>query len=488
MKKSALLIIGGGPAGYVAALRAAQLGARPLLVEAAELGGTCLNRGCIPTKSLVESTGLLRRMAGAGEHGIKVGRVSVDLGAMVGRKDRVTRALREALGVLLPDRGVEIVAGRAVFTGPREVAVRTGGGAGEIPGEEATGRAGEGRGKDAALGTDEERISFEQAIICTGSVPWTPPIPGLDLPGVIGSDEALSPSEIPESLAVIGGGAMGCEFASIYRNLGSRVTLIELLPALVPTEDAELGEALRFYLEAAGVRVLTGARVERVEASGGGLAVHLATESGRETVQVARVLAAVGRRPNTASLNLAAAGVATGRRGEIPVDAAMRTNVPGLFAAGDVTGGILLAHVGFEQGVVAAENAMGVASRFSPGIVPRCVYTEPEVAAVGLTEAAAVAEGYEVAVGRFPFANSGRAMAMGAPEGFVKVVAEAGSGQLLGVHIIGPHATELVAEAALALHHGTSIEDVARLIHAHPTLSEAFKEAVLDARGEAIHK
>ncbi len=467
MRKTSLLILGGGPAGYVAALRATQLGIRPLLVEAADLGGTCLNRGCVPTKSLVESSGLLHRIAEAGRHGIKVGKVGLDLGAMVTRKDEVARALRESLAVLLPDKGVEILPGRAVFTGPREVMVTAAGAAGEP-------------------------ISFDQAIICAGSVPWAPPIPGLDLPGVIGSDEALSPAKVPASLAVIGGGAVGCEFAGIYGNLGAKVTIIELLPTLLPAEDPELGEALKFYLEARGVRVLTGARVERLEKveteAGAWLVVRVAQESGPVRVETEQVLAAIGRRPNTAELDLAAAGVAAGPRGEIAVDDAMRTSVPGIFAAGDVTGGILLAHVAFEQGVVAAENAAGRASRFSAGIVPRCVYTEPEVASVGLSEAAAAGEGYELAVGRFPFANSGRAMAMGAPDGLVKVVVEADGGQLLGVHIIGPHATELIAEAVLALHHGSTIDDFAHLIHAHPTLSEAVKEAVLDARGEAIHK
>ncbi|HEY3315418.1 MAG TPA: dihydrolipoyl dehydrogenase [Bacillota bacterium] len=483
MRQTKLLIVGGGPAGYVAALRAAQLGAKPLLVEVAELGGTCLNRGCVPTKSLIESSGLYRAIAGATatQHGITVTGASVDLGVMVRRKEEVTRTLRDALGVLLPSRGIEIIPGRARFVGPREVAVQSGGAA-----------------TTAGGGGHEERVSFEQAVICTGSSAWQPPIPGLELPGVIGSDEALVPTDVPPTLAVIGGGAVGCEFATIYASLGSKVTIIEMLPGLIPTEDAEMGQALQYYMEARGVRVITGARVELVERldpasdveAGGGAAlrIRLATPSGPQTVDVARVLAAIGRRPNTAGLNLEAAGLAAGRRGEIPVDATMRTSVPGIFAAGDVTGGILLAHVAFEQGIVAVENALGRRSRFSQGIIPRCIYTDPEVSAVGMTEAAAREEGYEVAVGRFPFSNSGRALAMAKSEGLVKVVAESGSGQLLGVHIIGPHASELIAEAALALHHGSTIDDFAQVIHPHPTLTESVKEAVLDCRGEAIHK
>lgn len=477
MTRAELLIIGGGPAGYVAALRAAQLGAKSLVVEAAELGGVCLNRGCVPTKSLIESAGLYRTITGAARrHGINVDGVAVDLGVMVRRKEEVGRTLRDALGVLLPSRGIEIVSGWARFTGPHEVALQP----------------------SAAAGGPEDRVSFEQAVICTGSSPWLPPIPGLDLPGVIGSDEALVPVDIPASLAVIGGGAVGSEFATIYAGLGSRVTVIEMLPDLIPTEDAEMGRALRYYMEAQGITVITGARVELVErldpatdlesGNGGALRIRLATAGGPRTVDVQRVLAAIGRRPNTAGLDLAAAGLTAGRRGEIPVDDGMRTSVPGIFAAGDVTGGILLAHVAFEQGMVAVENALGRQTRFRHGIVPRCIYTDPEVAAVGMTEAAAREEGYEVAVGRFPFTNSGRALAMGRSEGLVKVVTEKATGQLLGVHIIGPHASELIAEAALALHHGSAIDDFARVIHPHPTLTEAVKEAVLDARGEAIHK
>ncbi len=465
MRHAGLLIIGGGPAGYVAALRAAQLGAKPLLVEGGQLGGTCLNRGCIPTKSLIESAGLLHRLGRAAEHGIKLGKVSLDLKTMVGRKDNVAAALRQSLEVLLPDRGVEVMPGVAAFTGPREAAV--------------------------TAGESTEAVTFEQAIVCSGSLPWVPPVPGLGLPGVIGSDEALSPREVPETLAVIGGGAVGCEFAGIYANLGSKVTVIELLPSLLPTEDAELGEALRFYLESRGVRVLTGARVECVEADREGqLSVRVAggDAGAASTVSAARVLAAIGRRPNSSGLSLPAAGVVPGQRGEIPVDETMRTSAPGIFAAGDVTGGILLAHVAFEQGVVAAENALGRQAHFSPSVVPRCTFTEPEVAAVGLSEGAAVKEGYEVAVGRFPFANSGRAMAMSSPDGFVKVVAEAGSGQLLGIHIIGPQATELIAEAAMALAADVTVGGIAHLIHAHPTLAEAFREAALDTRGEALHK
>ncbi len=470
MKPTDLLIIGGGPAGYVAALRAAQLGAKPLVVEAAELGGVCLNRGCVPTKSLIESAGLYRTITGAArEHGISVSGVAIDLDAMVKRKAGVSRTLSDALAVLLPSRGIEIIPGRARFTGPHEVAI-----------------------------APDERVSFGKAIVCTGSSPWHPPIPGLDLPGVIGSDEALAPSDIPASLAVIGGGAVGCEFATIYAVLGCQVTIIEMLQSLVPTEDAEISQALQYYMEAQGITVITGARVELVErlepatdaqtGEGTALRIRLATPGGSRTVDVQRVLAAIGRRPNTAGLDLQAAGITVGRRGEIPVDGGMRTSVPGIFAAGDVTGGILLAHVAFEQGIVAAENALGRQVSFRQGIVPRCIYTDPEVAAVGMTEAAALDEGYDVAVGRFPFTNSGRAMAMGRPEGFVKAVTEKAGGQLLGVHIIGPHASELIAEAALALHHGSTIDDFAQVIHAHPTLTEAVKEAVLDARGEAIHK
>ena len=331
-----------------------------------------------------------------------------------------------------------------------------------------------------------ETVSARSIILASGSVSSALPVPGADGPDVIDSDGALSLTEMPESVVVIGGGVIGAEFACIFRGLGAEVTVIEMMPQVIPTEDADLAAALASFLEGQGVQAFTGAQVLDMRQQDGGVDVLFQAGGEQKSARGQKVLVAVGRRPNTADLGLELVGARI-ERGRVVVNERMETGVPGLYAAGDATGGMLLAHKAMAEGEVAAENAAGMSARMDYRAVPRCLYTLPEIAAVGLTEQQARDEGYEVAVGRFPFSANGRAATAGEREGFVKVVADASSGELLGVHIAGHQATELIAEAALALRMEATLADIAACVHAHPTLSEALREAALDASGGAIH-
>lgn len=462
MVKESLVIIGGGPAGYVAALTAARLGSKPLLIECKDIGGTCLNRGCIPTKAILESVETLNRARKAAEFGIRLLVEGYDSEAIVQRKDSISSALRGGLEILMQDKGVRILRGEAVLSSPSEVTVR-------LP--------------DGAI----DKVCADKIIISTGSLPMSLPIPGSDMPGFFGSDEALMLSEVPESMVIVGGGAVGCEFASIYSGLGSRATIIEMLDHLLPTEDPELGEALKYYMEEEGIKVLTGTKLLSAGSSGGRMSLTVSTGGRETTITADRVLMAAGRIPNTRGFGLENTGVNLNGRG-IRVNSKMETNVPGIYAAGDVTGGILLAHVAFEEGRVAAENALGGNVSMDHNVVPRCVFTHPEVASIGLSEDEAKKQGYVVKVGRYPFANNGRAMAIGETRGLVKIIADQETSRILGAGIVGPGATELICEIGLGMSTGATAADVERTIHAHPTLSEALKEAAGDVFGRAVHK
>lgn len=464
-----VLIIGGGPAGYVAALRAAALGGAVTLVERQHLGGTCLNRGCIPTKALLEGVRVLETVRHAERFGIRVGEPALDLPAFFGRKENVVLTLRQGVQGLLRKAGVRVLAGTAELIGAGKALVRSA--AGEL-----------------------QEVTADAVILATGSQPVPLPLPGAEDPAVLNSDTALALAAPPASIAIVGGGAVGLEFATIFHGLGARVTILEALPRLAPGEDVAISQALGRALVAKGIEVHCDARlqaIERLPAAPGtaprfALQAHVGDALRR--IEAEQVLIAVGRRPVTAGLGLEAAGVRTDARGFIPVDAHMATNVPGIYAAGDVVGGPLLAHVAYQEGTVAAENAMGLDSTMSYKVVPRCIFSDPEVAAVGLTEAEAAAQGRQVKVGRFSFAASGKALAMGEGSGFVKVVTDAALGEVVGVHIIGPHATDLLGEAVVALHMEATAEELAFAIHGHPTLAEAVKEAAADALGLAIHQ
>ena len=456
-----LVIMGAGPGGYVAALRASQLGARVTLVEKGEIGGVCLNWGCIPTKALIRSAEVYSTVKSASRFGVKTSAPTVDWDAMQDRKRKIVGQLTGNVAKLLDRAGVKTVFGEASFVSPTEITVGT------------------------SSGT--VRLSAQRFIVATGSSPAVIPVPGLDLPQVWDSTAALDVDALPRSLLIIGGGAIGVEFADLFSTLGVAVTLVEMLPRLLPTMDSDIGAALQWTLESSQVVVKTGTQVTRVTpAASGGLAVETQTPGGTEAHSVDNVLVAVGRKPNTAGLGLEKAGVAFGRTG-ITADATTRTNVSHIHAIGDVTGGLLLAHVASREGEVAAENLLGHTASIDHRYVPGCVFSHPEAASVGLSQEAAQDQGYDVRVGRYPFNGNGKALADGGPDGFVKVVAESKYDQVLGVHIVGPHASDLILEASALLTLECTLDEMTAIIRPHPTLGEALTEAALAVSGKAIH-
>jgi dihydrolipoamide dehydrogenase len=458
-----LCIIGAGPGGYVAALRAAQLGMRVALVEREHLGGVCLNRGCIPTKALLRVAELYTTFQRGAEFGILADNLRLDYRRALRFRDRVVENLRNGVAGLLKSQGVQVLTGHGRLAGARTVVVAHNG--------------------------QETPVEARRILLATGSRPATPPIPGADQPAlVLTSDDALQLTAVPPSVVVVGGGAVGIEWAVMFHAFGSAVTVLEMMPTLLPSEDEELGRHLARILTRRGLTIQTGARVLAIEPGpeGGALVRYQAADGTEQTARGERVLLAVGREPLTADLGLETAGVRTDR-GWVPVDDGLQTNVEGIYAIGDITRHQLLAHVASHQGVVAVERMAGHERRLDYTRVPNCVFTHPEVASVGLSEAQARARGYDVRVGRFPLAALGRAQAYGDTEGFVKVVTEAKYGEILGVHIIGPVASDLIAEATLALQLEATVDDLLATIHAHPTWPEALPEAALASRGLALH-
>ena len=457
-----LAILGAGPGGYVAALRAAQLGARVALIEKERVGGTCLNVGCIPTKALTTSTELLLKARRAGEFGVSIPSALPDLPSLMAYKQAAVDRLVGGVEQLLQKRRVTLVRGEGHLVRPDTLRVT-----------DAAGEAVE--------------ISARHVILAPGSVTARPPIPGLDLPGVITSTEALDVTDIPEHLIVIGGGVIGLEFACIYEALGSRVTVLEMMPTLLPggTDDS-LAKRLAAILRRRGMTIHTGATVQAIEPAEGGLRVIFAGAKGEVAVEGERVLVAVGRWPNTSSLGLAELGMEMNGRA-IVVDEHLRTNLPNVWAIGDAVGGMMLAHKAMVDGRVVAENVTGGRRAVDYRSLPSVIFTRPEVASVGLTEAEARAQGADVKVTKFPFSANPRAQILGETEGLVKLVCEAGSGRVLGVHLMGPHVTDLIAEGALAVQVGATADDLAWTTHAHPTLPESMLEAALGFRGATIH-
>ncbi len=461
-----IAIIGGGPGGYVAAIRAAQLGAKVALVEKDRIGGTCLNRGCIPTKALVRSVEALQLVDKAPEFGVLVEEPAFDFARIMAHKDEVVTRLVRGVEALLKAHKVEVISGMATIPKPGLVLVKP------VNGDE--------------LPTSNlQPLTSKNIIIATGSVSARPPIAGLDAPGVLTSDEILELEEVPDSLAIIGGGVIGLEFASIFHSLGTQVTVLEMLPTLLPTVDRELARRYKSYLQREGVEVHLRSPVEEIRPTQSGLAVKIA-DSEKE-IKAEKVLVATGRVPYTEGLGLEELGVKQ-ERGAIVVDEHMATNVPGVYAIGDVTGGVMLAHLASRQGEVAVENIMGHPVTMDYRAVPNCVFTLPEIAGVGLTEEQAKSEGLDYQVAKFPLSASGRALIIGETAGLVKLICERGSGKVLGMHIMGPQASDLIAEGTLAIQMGATARDIAQTIHAHPTLSEAIMEAAKAAAfGQAIH-
>jgi len=451
-----VLVLGGGPAGYVAAMRAAQLGAAVTLVEAREVGGTCLNRGCIPTKAMVAGAERLQHARVAAEFGVVVGEVGLDFPAFMARKERVTTRLRDGVAQLLKGRKVDVVAGRASLAGPGRLAL-----------------------------DDGRALEGDAVILATGSEPVRLPVFDWTDPRVMTSDELLAIDHVPPRLAVVGGGVIGCEFASVFTRLGSAVTVVEMMDQLLPGEDKRTGRSLQQAFKKAGIAVVLKTAVEGVAAAADGLALRLA--DGRE-VAADVVLVSVGRRPVSRGMGFEEAGVVIDDRGFVVVDGALRTSLDGVFAAGDVAGPPLLAHWAYHQGAVAAENAVtGGRLEVEREIVPNCVFSSPEVASFGLTEDRAAAEGRAVEVAHVRFNGNSKAVIEGEDDGYVRIVCEPGGGRVLGASLIGPRVTELVHELALAARAGLTLADVAATIHAHPTLSEAVGEAALAGLGRGMH-
>ena len=450
-----LVVIGGGPGGYVAALRAAQLGARTAIVEKDRMGGTCLVRGCIPTKALLQSSELYTMARDGAAFGLVADNVGFDWSAAQKRKGSVVDQLVKGVEGLLKAGGVTSYKGGARLAGKGVV---------EVAGD---------------------RLQAKDIVIATGSAVARIPLPGAEL--TIDSDQVLELKEVPRRLAVIGGGVVGMEFAAMFAALGSKVTVLEMLPQVLAMVDADLVAVYSKHLSKVGGEIHTDSKVSEVVKRNGALQVRFSTGGEGGAVDADQVLLAVGRTPYTQGLDAEKAGVKLDR-GRVVVDDHLRTSADGVWAIGDVIGGIMLAHVASYEGVCAVENIAGHGDRVPDyHAAPNCVYTDPEIAHVGLGEKEAKEKGISVKVGKFPFAAAGRALTLGQTEGFVKVIADAESGKLLGAHIIGPRATDLIAEATLAIQNGLTLEQIDLTIHAHPTLPESLMEAALAAQGRAIH-
>ncbi len=460
-QEAELVVVGGGPGGYVAAIRAADLGREVIVVEERErLGGVCLLEGCIPSKALISAVELINTAREAKRMGITFEELKVDRAGLRGYTESVIGTLTKGIESLFKRRGIEVVHGRARLDAP---------GALTLEGAEVSG------------------IDFEHCILATGSTPVT--LPGLDDLRLWTSREALELSEIPDRLLVVGGGYIGLELGLVYAGLGSKVTCVELLPQLLAGADPELASFVARSCKKRFERVLLGAKVVGVEraGAGGAHAVKIEAKGEVQTEEFDRVLVSVGRRPNTSDLGLERAGVELDGRGLIVVDEAQRTSARGIYAIGDITPGPALAHKASREGKVAAEVIAGKPAAFDNVSVPAVVFTDPELAWVGITEPEAVADGRAVRVGRFPLAALGRARTLGRTDGLCKVIADPDSGLVLGVGVVGPHASELIAEAALALEMGATLEDIGATIHPHPTLSEAIGEAAEVAANLGVH-
>lgn len=456
-----IAIIGGGPGGYVAAIRAAQLGAKVALIEKDRLGGVCLNRGCIPTKALVKSIELLRQLEEAGEFGVIAGEPAFDFTRMMARKREVVERLVSGVEALMRVNRIEVFYGTGQFLKPSLVRVSR---------EEG----------------DSQDIAADKIIIATGSVSAKPAIPGFDLPGVLTSDDILELEEVPADIVIVGGGVVGIEFATILNTLGTKVTIVEMLPRILLPVDRELACRYRQILRRQGVEVHLNSPVKEIEPKDGRFLVRFTAPKGEEELEAEKVVVATGRTPYTADLNLEEVGVEMEREA-IVVDEYLQTSAPKIYSIGDVTGGIMLAHVASREGEVAAENALGHEQRVDYHVVPICVFSIPEIAGVGLTEEEAKEKGIAYRVSKFPFRASGRALTMGETDGLVKMICEEEGGRILGLHIMGPHATDLIAEGALVIQLEATARDIAETIHAHPTLSEAVMEAALGQLEGSIH-
>jgi dihydrolipoamide dehydrogenase len=464
MSEYDVVVVGAGPGGYVAAIRASQLGLKTAIVEKQWLGGVCLNVGCIPSKSLLKNADVAYTLRKRGkEFGFKFDNLELDFGAAVKRSRQVSNRLVKGVGFLMKKNNIDVFMGTAKLTA-----------------------------KDKLVVTDEEgkteELSAKNIILSTGA--HSASIPGVEVDGekVVSYHEAILQTHQPKSVVIIGAGAIGVEFATVWNSYGTEVTIVEMLPRVVPLEDEEIGVELGKAFNKQGIKTLTNHRVQKVEKTDDGVRVTVSNDSGETVLEAEQALMAIGFRPNSKGLGLEEIGVALDGRGFVKIDERMATNVPGIWAIGDLTGKLLLAHVASTQGIVCAENIAGAETvTLDYRMMPRATYCHPQVASFGLTEAQAKEEGYEIKVGRFPFQVNGKALGLGESTGFVKIISDVKYGEILGAHMIGPEVSELLPELTLAQNMELTAAEISRNVHAHPTLSEVLMEAAHDVEGHMIH-
>lgn len=456
-----LIIIGSGPGGYVAAIRASQLGMKVAIVERAELGGICLNWGCIPTKALLKSANVFEYIQHAKDYGIDVKDASVDFGGMVNRSREVAGAMSKGVQFLLKKNKIDVIAGFGKLKTGRKVEVDDGG--------------------------KKTDYSADHIIVATGARSKELPAMPIDGKKIIGYRQAMTLTDRPHKMVVVGSGAIGVEFAYFYSTLGTEVTIVEFLPNIVPVEDIDVSRQLGRSFKKAGMNIMTSAEVTKVDTKGKGCKVTVKTKKGEEQIECDVVLSAVGVTTNLEGIGLEDIGVATDK-GKVIVDDFYKTNIPGVYAIGDIVHGPALAHVASAEGITCIEKIAGhTPEPIDYNNIPGCTYCSPEIASVGYTEQAAKDAGFEVKVGKFPFTASGKAKAAGVPEGFVKVIFDAKYGEFLGAHMIGANVTEMIAEVVVARKLETTGHEIIKSIHPHPTMSEAVMEAAADAYDEVIH-
>ncbi len=455
-----IIVIGGGPGGYVAAIRGAQLGAKVVLIERDKIGGTCLNYGCIPTKTLFKNAEVMNTLKHASDFGIEVESFSYNVEKIQERKNNVISQLVDGIEQLLSANQVTVINGTAEFVDAKTIKVVKADG-------------------------DVLQLNGGKIIIATGSKAFIPPIEGIDLPGVYTSTELLEFDAVPEKLVIIGGGVIGMEFACIFQELGSEVTVVEYANNLLPYVDTDISKRFAASVKKRGMTVHTATKVVKIEETEEGLSVVAEGKKGEVVLSTTAVLISTGRVPVLEGLNLEAAGVKLNRNA-IAVDQHLKTNVEGIYAIGDVTGNIMLAHTASHHGIAAAEDIMGLEHKGNHDVVPSCIFVFPEISSVGMTEDTAKEKGITYKSSKFLFGANGKALAIGEPEGFVKVISDLDN-KILGVHIMGPHASDLIHEGTLAISKGLTADDIGNTIHAHPTLSEAFAEAIMGLKDEAIH-
>jgi dihydrolipoamide dehydrogenase len=459
-----VVVVGGGPGGYVCAIRAAQLGKRTAVIEREWLGGVCLNIGCIPSKALLKNAEVAHTLRErGGEFGFEVQGLKLDYGAAVKRSRQVSDRLVRGVGFLMKKNKIDVLMGAARFTGPRSLEVKL---------------------NDRSTAS----VQAQNVVIATGAS--TMLLPGVSADGerILTYREAILQEKLPRSAIIVGAGPIGLEFATVWNAYGAEVTVVEMLPRIAPLEDEEASKELTKAFNKRGIKTLVGTRVEGAEASKAGVKVMVQGPDGAQTLEAEQALIAIGFKPNTRDLGLESTGVAVGPKGAIEIDGRMATNVPGVWAIGDVTGKLMLAHVATAMGIVCAENIAGVESTsLDYEMMPRAIYAQPQVASFGLTEAQARERGLEVKVGRFPFQANGKALGLGDYAGWVKLVTDARYGEILGAHLVGPEVTELLPELTLARMMELTPAEIARNVHAHPSLSEAVMEAAHVSEGHAIH-